>query len=94
MIILGERDGEWYFVGNLVYNGEYPGKDFVKPTHSEEQSYWRALRKLEKYGYVETKKKPTGIMHRFGDGRGGSSYCKLVRLTDKGRKEVNKLLSK
>lgn len=46
------------------------------------------IRKLEEYGYVETKKKPTGIMHRIDDAPGGSSYHKLVRLTDIGWKKV------
>ena len=51
-----------------------------EPTAAQFQSFWRAVRSLEKRGLLQSRKVPEGFMSRINEGRGGISFRKDVRL--------------
>lgn len=58
-----------------------PNADYIKPSESQKQSFLRALRLLQKKGIVECRNKRTDFLWRIGNGRGGVSHVKEVRLS-------------
>lgn len=77
---------DWTFVGNLACINK---EDFCIPTESEKQSCWRAVRSLQKRGLVECQNKKAGYMERIGNGRGGVSHNKMIRLSVQFKPELN-----
>jgi hypothetical protein len=87
---------EWYDVSSLMWqikNGLdcFSKFDFepVEPSNVEKQSYWRAIRLLEKRGFLESRKKRATGLDRIAEGRGGASTLKQVRLSVEFNSEAN-----
>ena len=61
---LEEKKGDWIDVSSIIYQivngidcfkGGCRNDEIIKPTESEKQSVWRAVRRLEKLGYIESR---------------------------------------
>jgi hypothetical protein len=84
------KNGEWIDAGSLAYMVFDPiGEECFslsgyipkRPTQSQMQSYWRALRRLEKLGYIEVKKRQLlGWDRTEYRSWGGCSHEKMVKL--------------
>lgn len=91
-ILKNEKPEDWYDVGSLAFQVFDPihgancfrvsGYNPEKPSESQMQSLWRAIRLLEKRGLLRSRKTPRGFMDRssFGPKRGGISFSKEVEL--------------
>lgn len=80
----------WHSIAELLHevqddfptNGLWDDYNYHERTETEKQSFWRAIRCLEKRGIIETKFFLAGTMDRPNNGnrRGGISRQKAMRL--------------
>jgi len=87
---------EWYNVSSLLYqikNGVHCFESCdlpVEPSYVEKQSYWRAIRSLEKKRIIESRRKIANFEDMLmREGRGGISAVKEVRLSVESNSEMN-----